>query len=373
MQSEKQRGKIMLVFGTRPDAVKMCPLVNELKSRGRHNVITALTGQHREMLSAVLDVFGVVPDYDLAVMRPSQTPADVTSDILNGLTPILKNENPDLVLIHGDTTTALAAALACFYLNIPVGHVEAGLRTYNLSAPFPEEFNRQAAGIIARIHFAPTAAAASNLLREGKDADTVFVTGNTVIDAMRTTVRSGFTHPLIDAAAGRRIVLMTAHRRENQGEILRGIFRAVRRVTQEHPDIMVIYPVHKNPAVKSDAVRELDGCPGIILTEPLGLVEFHNIMARSFLVLTDSGGIQEEAPAMGVPVLVLRESTERPEGVSAGVLRLSGTDEENVYRDFTTLLDNSLEYAKMRRAVNPYGDGFASKRIADIIERVYGI
>lgn len=364
-----KKAKILLVFGTRPDAVKMCPLVLELRRRPGFEVIVTVSGQHREMLEQALEVFGVIPDYDLAVMRESQTLSGITQSVLAALTPILEERRPDLVLIHGDTTTALAAALSAFYLGIPVGHVEAGLRTNNIRSPYPEEFNRRCAGIISDWHFAPTAAAGANLIREGSDPGRVFVTGNTVVDAMRSTVSRDFSHPLLEGWPGRTL-LMTAHRRENQGDIMRGIFRAVRRAVAERPDVRLIYPVHKSPAVREIAEAELTGCPGIILCEPLGLYDFHNIMARCTLVLTDSGGIQEEAPSLRVPVLVLRESTERPEGIAAGVLRLCGTDEEEVYAALTHLLDCPGELARMRRGINPYGDGQACRRIADIIEGV---
>ena len=366
---DNRKPRIMLVFGTRPDAIKMCSLVNELKRRPRLDIKVVVSGQHRDMLDGVLKLFGVVPDYDLSVMKESQTLSDITESILASLTPLLCRLEPDLVLLHGDTTTALAAALACFYQKIPVGHVEAGLRTYNLASPHPEEFNRRAVGIISDWHFAPTAAAGANLIREGIDPARVFVTGNTVIDALKTTVTKDYTQPLLEGWQGR-IILMTAHRRESQGEIMRGIFRAVRRAVSERSDVRLIYPMHRSPAVRDVALAELSGCPGIILCEPLGLFDFHNIMARSTLVLTDSGGIQEEAPSLGVPVLVLRETTERPEGLAAGVLRLGGTDEDGVYSHITDLLDNPGELARMRCAVNPYGDGNACRRIADIIEGV---
>ena len=362
--------KIMLVFGTRPEAIKMCPLVSELKSRPGFSVFVCVTGQHREMLDGVLSDFGIVPDADLDIMSEGQSLFDITSAITARVGKVLEREAPDLVLVHGDTTTAFAAALAAFYLHIPVGHVEAGLRTYNTDAPYPEEFNRRAVGIISAYDFAPTEAARQNLLREGKPDDRIFVTGNTVIDALSSTVRQNYTHPELEAAQGKRLVLLTAHRRENLGEPMRRMFRAIRRVVSEHPDVYVIYPVHLNPEVRRIAHEIFDGCENIRLTEPLDVVDFHNFIARSRMILTDSGGIQEEAPALGKPVLVMRDTTERPEGVSSGTLRLVGTDEESVYRHFTRLLDDRREYARMSHACNPYGDGHASARIADILEEI---
>ncbi len=364
------RKKIMLVFGTRPDAIKMCPLVNELKRRQRFEVFVVVTGQHRQMLDQVLRIFDVVPDYDLSLMREEQSLADITCGILFKLPKIISDVSPELVLVHGDTTTAFAAALSSFYLKIPVGHVEAGLRTYNLGSPYPEEFNRQAAGLIANWHFAPTVSAGANLIREGKDPGCVFVTGNTVIDALKTTVRKNYYHPLLDCVGNGRLVLMTAHRRESQGEPMRAMFRAVRRAVEENPDVWLVYPVHKSPAVRAAALAEFSGLRRIVLTEPMDVIDFHNFMSRSFLVLTDSGGIQEEAPHFGIPVLVLRDTTERPEGIAAGTSRLAGTDEENIYRTFSELLEGGAVYESMRRAVSPYGDGHASEKIADILEKV---
>jgi len=361
--------KIMLVFGTRPEAIKMCPLVAELKKRPSFDVNVCVTGQHREMLSAVLDAFGIVPDEDLAIMRDNQTLFDITSGILSKLRGVFEKYMPDLVLVHGDTTTSFCAGLAAFYMKIPVGHVEAGLRTYDIYAPFPEEFNRRAVGIIAKYNFSPTKKAADNLLREGAVPSSVFITGNTAIDALKTTVKKEYSHPILEAAAGKRLVLVTAHRRESLGDPLREMLRAIRRTLDKHPDVMAVYPVHLNPAVRTIAHEELDDCKGMILTDPLDVLDFHNIMARSYLVLTDSGGIQEEAPALGIPVLVMREVTERPEGVEAGTLRLTGTGEESIYQNFTMLLDNKEEYLKMSKAVNPFGDGTACVQIADIIEK----
>lgn len=360
--------KIMLVFGTRPEAIKMCPLVQELRSRPGMQALCCVTGQHRQMLDQVLEAFHVVPDYDLSIMKDGQTLFDITSRVLQSLKTVLEQEQPDLVLVHGDTTTTFAAALACFYLHIPVGHVEAGLRTYDLDAPWPEEFNRQAVGIVACYHFAPTEQAKQNLLREGKKPENIYVTGNTAIDALKTTVRADFQDPVLDWAKGSRLILLTAHRRENLGEPMRAIFRAVRRIADDIPDVKVLYPIHMNPAIRALAQELLGGDERIRLIPPLEVMEFHNILARSCLVLTDSGGIQEEAPSLGKPVLVLRETTERPEGVKAGTLKLIGTDEEAIYREAKRLLEDEAEYQRMSRASNPYGDGTACKKIADILE-----
>lgn len=360
--------KVLCVFGTRPEAIKICPLVTELRGRADISVSVCVTGQHRSMLDQVLHLFGVTPEYDLSIMKAEQTLFDVTAEILHGIRPVLEKEKPDVVLVHGDTTTAFAAALACFYLQIPVGHVEAGLRTYNLQAPYPEEFNRQAVGILARYHFAPTERARENLLREGKRDETIFVTGNTAIDALRTTVRKEYGHPDLAWAGGSRLVLLTAHRRENLGEPMRHMFRAIRRVVEQHDDVKAIYPVHMNPAVRQIAQQELGGCARIRLIAPLDVFDFHNFLSRSTLVLTDSGGIQEEAPSLGKPVLVMRDTTERPEGVAAGTLRLVGTNEERIFTSCCELLDNPTVYARMSRASNPYGDGHASRRIADILQ-----
>ena len=359
----------MLVFGTRPEAIKMCPLVNELKSRAEDfEVVVCVTGQHREMLDQVLDAFGVVPDHDLHVMRPGQTLFDVTCDVLLRMREVLESERPDAVLVHGDTTTSFAAALACFYLRIPIGHVEAGLRTRDLYSPWPEEFNRQAVDVVSRWYFAPTEASRRNLLEEGKPAERIWVTGNTGIDALRTTVREGYSHPELDWAEGSRLVLVTAHRRENLGEPMRSMFRAIRRVMEERPDVKAVYPVHMNPLVREAAHAELDGFDRIHIIDPLEVIDFHNFMAASHIILTDSGGIQEEAPSLGKPVLVMRDTTERPEGVEAGTLRLVGTNEDVIYREFSTLLSDARAYSSMAYASNPYGDGYASTRIADILK-----
>lgn len=362
--------KVMLVFGTRPEAIKMCPLVNELKSRpDEFETVVCVTGQHREMLDQVLRVFGVVPDHDLAIMKPGQTLFDVTCNVLTRLGAVLEEERPDVVLVHGDTTTSFAAALACFYLQIPVGHVEAGLRTRDIYSPWPEEFNRQAVDIITGYYFAPTEASRRNLLDEGKPAERIWVTGNTGIDALATTVREGYSHPELDWAKGSRLILITAHRRENLGEPMHRMFRAIRRVMEEHPNTKAIYPIHMNPLVRKAAHEELDGFDRLRIINPLEVLDFHNFLAASYLILTDSGGIQEEAPSLGKPVLVMRDTTERPEGVEAGTLKLVGTDEDVIYREFSRLLSDDVEYAAMSRASNPYGDGRASERIANVLRR----
>lgn len=361
--------KVMLVFGTRPEAIKMCPLVNELKSRENIKTLVCVTGQHRQMLDQVLDAFHVVPDYDLAIMKDKQTLFDVTVNILQRIKAVLEEAKPDVVLVHGDTSTTFVTALACFYLQIPVGHVEAGLRTYNISSPYPEEFNRQAVGIISRYNFAPTEMAKNNLLREGKPVSSIYVTGNTVIDALKTTVREEYTHPELAWAKGSRLILITAHRRENLGEPMKNMFRAIRRVMDAHPDVKAIYPIHMNPLVRQTADEILGNDERIHIIEPLDVLDFHNFQSRSYLILTDSGGIQEEAPSLGVPVLVMRDTTERPEGIAAGTLKLVGTEEETIYNEFTRLLDDQAAYNAMSHATNPYGDGFACKRIADILSR----
>lgn len=360
--------KVMIVFGTRPEAIKMCPVAKELKTRKGIQTVICVTGQHRNMLDSVLESFCVTPDYDLSIMRENQTLFDITQGILSEFRPVLEAEKPDMVLVHGDTSTAFAAALACFYLQIPVGHVEAGLRTYRIDSPYPEEFNRQAVGIIARYHFAPTAAAAEHLIREGKRPDSIFITGNTVIDAMRYTVREDYTHPELEWAGDHPLIFLTAHRRENLGAPMHQMFRAIRRVLTEHPECRAVYPIHMNPQVRRAAEEELRGCANIHLIEPISVIDCHNFEARCHLCLTDSGGIQEECPTFGRPVLVMRDTTERPEGVESGVLRLVGTEEESIYRNFTELLENRAAYEAMAHASNPYGDGNASRRIADILE-----
>ena len=361
--------KVMLVFGTRPEAIKMCPLVNELKKRPEVQTVVCVSGQHREMLDAVLRAFNVVPDYDLAIMKDRQTLFDITVNILERIRAVLEEVKPDVVLVHGDTSTTFVTALACFYLQIPVGHVEAGLRTYNIYSPYPEEFNRQAVSVIAKYNFAPTELSRENLLREGRKPESIYVTGNTAIDALKTTVREDYTHPELEWAAGSRLIMITAHRRENLGEPMHRMFRAIRRIIEEHPDVRAIYPIHMNPVVREEANAELGGCDRIRIIEPLDVLDFHNFLSRSYLILTDSGGIQEEAPGLGKPVLVMRDTTERPEGIAAGTLRLVGTEEETIYKNFKELLEDRAAYDKMAHASNPYGDGFASVRIADALCR----
>ncbi len=360
--------KVLLVFGTRPEAIKMCPLVNELKSRpDEFDTRVCVSGQHREMLEQVLEVFGVDADYDLAVMKAGQDLFDITNAVLLGMRNVIAQERPDVVLVHGDTTTSFAAGLAAFYAQVPVGHVEAGLRTHDIRSPWPEEFNRQAVDALCDYHFAPTRAARENLISEGKDESRIWVTGNTGIDALRTTVRQKYSDEVLDWACGSRLVLLTAHRRENLGEPMHKMFRAVRRVAEEHPDVKLVYPIHMNPLVRKAAHAELDGFDRLRIIEPLDVVAFHNFMAKSYLILTDSGGVQEEAPSLGKPVLVMRDTTERPEGVEAGTLRLVGTEEEAICKEFARLLDDKTAYAQMAHASNPYGDGFASRRIADAL------
>ena len=360
--------KVMLVFGTRPEAIKMCPLVNELKSRKNIQTIVCVTGQHRQMLDQVLEVFHVVPDYDLSIMKDKQTLFDVTTNILNRIKDVLEEVKPNVVLVHGDTSTTFVTALACFYLQILVGHVEAGLRTYNIYSPYPEEFNRQAVSIISQYNFAPTELSRSNLIREGKDESRIWVTGNTAIDALKTTVRDEYTDENLDWASGSRLITITAHRRENLGEPMHHMFRAIKQVLDEHEDVKAIYPIHMNPMVRQAAHDVFGDDNRIRMIEPLDVMDFHNYMHHSYLILTDSGGIQEEAPSLGKPVLVMRDTTERPEGIKAGTLKLVGTTEDVIYKEFTNLLDNKEEYEKMSHAANPYGDGHASERIADVLE-----
>lgn len=361
--------KVMLVFGTRPEAIKMCPLVNEFKSRKSIETIVCVTGQHRQMLDQVLNTFNVNPDYDLSIMKDKQTLFDITTSILNQIKVVLEKEKPNVVLVHGDTSTTFVTALACFYLQIPVGHVEAGLRTYDINSPFPEEFNRQSVGIISQYNFAPTQKAKENLIREGKDPSKIWITGNTVIDALKTTVRNDYTHPELEWAKGSRLIFITAHRRENLGEPMHNMFRAIRRVMDEHSDVKALYPIHMNPIVRQAAQEELGGMDRIHIIDPIEVFDCHNIMAHSYMILTDSGGIQEEAPSLGKPVLVMRDTTERPEGIEAGTLKLVGTEEEVIYMSFKELLEDKEVYNTMARANNPYGDGFACKRIADILEQ----
>ena len=359
--------KVMLVFGTRPEAIKMCPLVNELKKRKELQTVVCVTGQHRQMLDMVLEAFSVTPDYDLSIMKDKQTLFDVTTNILNRIKEILEKERPDVVLVHGDTSTTFVTALACFYLQIPVGHVEAGLRTYNIYSPYPEEFNRQAVSIISKFNFAPTELSKQNLLKEGKKPESIYVTGNTAIDALKTTVHENYTHSELEWSKDSRLIMITAHRRENLGEPMRHMFKAIRRVMDEHPDVKAIYPIHMNPVVREIANEYLGNDDRIHIIEPLDVLDFHNFLSRSYLILTDSGGIQEEAPSLGKPVLVMRDTTERPEGIAAGTLKLVGTEEETIYNEFSRLLSDKSEYDVMSKASNPYGDGHACERIADVL------
>lgn len=363
--------KIMLVFGTRPEAIKMCPLVNELKKHKEIQTLVCVTGQHRQMLDQVLEAFSVTPDYDLSIMKDKQTLFDVTTNILNRIKEVLDKERPDVVLVHGDTSTTFVTALACFYLQIPVGHVEAGLRTYNIYSPYPEEFNRQAVSIISKFNFAPTEMSKDNLIKEGKNPSSIYITGNTAIDALKTTVREDYHNEHLDWASDSRLIMLTAHRRENLGEPMHNMFRAIKRIVNEHKDVKVIYPIHMNPVVRQAADEELGNDDRIRIIEPLDVLDFHNFLARCYMILTDSGGIQEEAPSLGKPVLVMRDTTERPEGIKAGTLKLVGTNEETIYKEFKLLLENKEEYDNMAKASNPYGDGFACERIAKIlIERI---
>ena len=365
--------KVMLVFGTRPEAIKMCPLINELKKREELRTVVCVTGQHRQMLDMVLEAFDVTPDYDLSIMKDKQTLFDVTTNILNRIKEVLEKEKPDVVLVHGDTSTTFVTALACFYLQIPVGHVEAGLRTYNIYSPYPEEFNRQAVSIISKFNFAPTELSKQNLLKEGKMPESIYVTGNTAIDALKTTVRENYTHPELEWAKGSRLIMITAHRRENLGRPMRQMFKAIRRVMDEHPDVKAIYPIHMNPVVREIAGEFLGDDDRIHIIEPLDVLDFHNFLSRSHLILTDSGGIQEEAPSLGKPVLVMRDTTERPEGIAAGTLKLVGTEEDTIYTQFNFLLSDKDEYEAMSKASNPYGDGHACERIANILEEKLGL
>ncbi|MDW7614750.1 UDP-N-acetylglucosamine 2-epimerase (non-hydrolyzing) [Peribacillus simplex] len=359
--------KVMTIFGTRPEAVKMAPLVLEFQKHPEYfKPIVAVTAQHRQMLDQVLELFSIQPDYDLNIMKERQTLADITTRALNGLDSVMKEAKPDIVLVHGDTTTTFVASLAAFYNQIVIGHVEAGLRTWNKYSPYPEEMNRQLTGTMADLHFAPTSKAEENLLNENKK-DNIFVTGNTATDALKTTVRSTYSHPVLNGLGEDRLILLTAHRRENLGEPMRNIFRAVKRIIAEHEDVQVVYPVHLNPLVQELANEILGDDPRVHLIEPLDVLDFHNFASRAYLILTDSGGIQEEAPSLGVPVLVLRDTTERPEGIAAGTLRLSGTDEQTIFNMAHELLTDRGEHEKMSKASNPYGDGNASVRIAEAI------
>ncbi|WP_303859532.1 non-hydrolyzing UDP-N-acetylglucosamine 2-epimerase [Alkalibaculum bacchi] len=361
--------RVMMVFGTRPEAIKMCPLVRELKTRKNLETVVCVTGQHRQMLDQVLEAFHVTPQYDLSIMKDKQNLFDVTISILDKMKEVLEEVKPEVVLVHGDTSTTFVTALACFYMQTPVGHIEAGLRTYNLFSPFPEEFNRQAVSIMAKYHFAPTERSKENLVKEGKDPASIFVTGNTAIDALKTTVREDYTHEQLEWVSDSRLIMITAHRRENLGKPMRNMFKAIKRIITEHPDIKAIYPIHMNPVVRETANEILSECNRIRIIEPLDVVDFHNFLSQSYLILTDSGGIQEEAPSLGKPVLVMRDTTERPEGIEVGTLKLVGTDEEVIYKTLKQLLIDQEEYDKMSTASNPYGDGLASKRIADILEQ----
>ncbi|MEG0285631.1 MAG: UDP-N-acetylglucosamine 2-epimerase (non-hydrolyzing) [Vagococcus sp.] len=360
--------KVMLIFGTRPEAIKMGPLVKELEKESDIETIVCVTGQHREMLDQVLKIFDIKPQYDLEIMKHKQDLFDVTINILEKLKPVLEKEQPDIVLVHGDTSTTYAAGLASFYLQIPVGHVEAGLRTYNIYSPFPEEFNRQSVGLFSTLNFAPTEQAAQNLINEGKDAASIYVTGNTAIDALNTTVEESYTSPIIDWVGDSQLIVLTAHRRENYGEPMKHMFQAVKRIIDEHEEIKVVYPIHMNPMIKELADDVFEGTDRIKLIPPMEVVDFHNLLAKSHIILTDSGGIQEEAPSLGKPVLVMRDTTERPEGIAAGTLKLVGTDEEVIYSHFKELLENDVLYKEMSEASNPYGDGTASKRIVEILK-----
>ncbi len=368
----QQRIKVMTIFGTRPEAIKMAPLVLELNKRSEEfESIVTVTAQHREMLDQVLRVFDITPDHDLNIMKDRQTLMDVTTRGLQGLDQVMKEVQPDIVLVHGDTTTTFIAGLAAFYNQIKVGHVEAGLRTWNKYSPYPEEMNRQLTGVLADLHFAPTTKSAHNLLQENKKEETLFITGNTAIDALKTTVLEEYSHPVLDRVGDDRLILLTAHRRENLGEPMRNMFRAIKRIVEEHDDVQVVYPVHLNPVVRELADEVLGNDPRIQLIEPLEVVDFHNFASRAHIILTDSGGVQEEAPSLGVPVLVLRDTTERPEGIEAGTLKLAGVEEETIYSLAKELLTNEEEYARMSKASNPYGDGLASKRIADAISEYF--
>jgi UDP-N-acetylglucosamine 2-epimerase (non-hydrolysing) len=364
-----KKWKVMTIFGTRPEAIKMAPLVLELeKHTDDIESIVTVTAQHRQMLDQVLDTFGIKPDFDLNIMKDRQTLIDVTTRGLEGLDAVMKEAKPDIVLVHGDTTTTFIASLAAFYNQIAVGHVEAGLRTFNKYSPYPEEMNRQLTGVMADLHFSPTEVSAENLRRENKPEDRIVVTGNTAIDALKTTVRDEYSHPVLEQIGTDRMILLTAHRRENLGQPMRNMFRAIKRLIEEHDDVQVVYPVHMNPAVREVANEVLGNDPRIHLIEPLEVLDFHNFAARSFIILTDSGGVQEEAPSLGKPVLVLRDTTERPEGIAAGTLKLAGTDEETIYGLAKELLTNEEKYASMSQASNPYGDGEASRRIVEALK-----
>lgn len=360
--------KVMTIFGTRPEAIKMAPLVKELKTRDHIQTIVCVTAQHRQMLDQVLQVFDIQPDYDLDIMKTGQSLSLITTRVLTGLEEIIKQEQPDLILVHGDTTTTYASALAAYYHQVKIGHVEAGLRTYQKYSPFPEEMNRQMVGVLADYHFAPTQVSKQNLLAEGKKEDTIFVTGNTAIDALSTTVKKEYEHPIFDWVKDDKLILLTAHRRENLGEPMKHMFRAIHRIVKEYEDVKVVYPIHMNPIVRNTAREIFGDHDRVRIIEPLEVIDFHNFMNKAYMILTDSGGIQEEAPSLGKPVLVLRDTTERPEGIEAGTLKLAGTKENDIYAMMKELLNNKEIYDIMAHASNPYGDGYASKRIVDIIE-----
>lgn len=363
--------RVMTIFGTRPEAIKMAPLVKELEARNDIESIVCVTAQHREMLDQVLSVFKITPNYDLNIMKPNQTLANITSNALTGLSMVIEKAKPDIVLVHGDTTTTLSGAMAAFYNQVLVGHVEAGLRTWDKYSPFPEEINRQIVTTISDMNFAPTDVSRDNLLREGRNKDSIYITGNTAIDAMSYTVNSSYSHPELDWVGDDKLILLTAHRRENLGEPMRQIFSAIRRAIEENKGYKVLYPIHLNPKVREIANSVLSGCDGVKIIEPLEVVDFHNFLNKSHFILTDSGGIQEEAPSLGKPVLVLRDTTERPEGVKAGTLKLVGTGEQDVYREITRLMHDESEFNRMSAASNPYGDGQASKRIVNEIIKIF--
>ena len=362
---------VLTIFGTRPETIKMAPLVKELQKRDNIKTVVCVTAQHRQMLDQVLNAFHIEPDYDLDIMQPGQTLSDITARVLKGLENVIKEVKPDIVLVHGDTTTTFAGSLAAFYHQIPIGHVEAGLRTYNKYSPYPEEINRQFVGLVADLNFAPTERSRKNLLDEGKNPDSIYVTGNTAIDALKTTVKKEYKNEITEWAEGSRLIVLTAHRRENLGEPMRHMFKAIKRVIEKYDDVKMVYPVHLNPQVINVAKEIFGECERVKLIKPLEVLEFHNLLNKSYLILTDSGGIQEEAPSLGKPVVVLRDTTERPEGIEAGTLKLAGTNEETIFSIIDDLLCNDANYQKMSKASNPYGDGKASKRITDIIEQYF--
>lgn len=361
--------KVLIIFGTRPEAIKMCPLVNVLKNEKSIQTVVCVTGQHREMLDQVLHAFKVVPDFDLSIMKKNQTLFDITMNVLDGIRKVIEEISPDIILVHGDTSTTFASSLAAFYTKTKIGHVEAGLRTYNLQSPFPEEFNRRVVSVIADLHFAPTDNARDNLLLEGVNESHIFVTGNTAIDALKTTIITDFDDENISWASDSRLILLTAHRRENLGQPMENMFNAVKMILDEFEDVKLVYPIHLNPTIRELAQKIFGNCSRIRLIDPLQVVDFHNYMKKSYIILTDSGGIQEEAPSLGIPVLVMRDTTERPEGIKAGTLKLVGTNKETIYESIKDLLTNKITYNNMSNAINPYGDGYASIRIKDILKK----